>query len=452
MRSFLLIFFCSILWFGCKPNASETPIEDNSLDWVENATIYEVNLRQYSEDGDIDNFIPHLDRLSDLGVDVLWFMPIHPIGVVNRKALGDVFAQDIADTTERKKYLGSPYSVRDYRAVNPDFGTAEDFRNLVKACHEKGFKVLIDWVGNHTSFDHKWITDHPEWYTHKDGVITDPLNADGESIGWTDVADLNYENKELWKAMTADMKFWVDSCDIDGFRCDVAFEVPAEFWRFAVGELRKSKNVFMLAEAQDHNMELFDGTFDAYYAWSVHHFMNELTKGNITADSFIQEWMKMDTTFGEKAFPMNFITNHDENSWNGTIAERMGDNWQAAAVLSFALKGMPLIYSGQEVGLNHRLKFFEKDLINWDIDTIGSSQAFYKSLAALKGKPSLGISKPIVMAVENKLLTVQRGQINFVFNFTVDTLEQGFPTGQKNVTSYLWDKQKLAPGGYYIEY
>lgn len=425
---------------------TETPSE-----WIQNATIYEVNLRHYSTKGDINGFIPHLDRLQKLGVDVLWFMPIHPIGAIKRKAKGDVFTHDIIDSVERLKYLGSPYSISDYRAVNPDFGTVEDIRNLVELCHEKGFKVLLDWVGNHTAWDHAWVKTHPEWYTQLDGKITDPLTKDGKSMGWTDVADLNYKNTEMRKAMMADMKFWVDECDIDGFRCDVAFEVPADFWADAVTEIKKTKDVFMLAEAESHDMSLFDSTFDGYYSWTVHHFMNELAKGKITAQAFYNEWVRVDSIFGDKAFPMNFITNHDENSWNGTEFERMGSRWKSLAVLSFALKGVPLIYTGQEVGLNHRMKFFEKDSVDWQKDSADYFTEFYTKLNTLKAAPDMAVNAQTKVLVDGDLLIIKKHNHLFTFNFSDESAIVKPPKASISILQDHYSNNILGSWGYVVQ-
>ncbi|MBI1307585.1 MAG: alpha-amylase [Bacteroidetes bacterium] len=456
MPKILLLLFGGIFLISCQKvsdhKTAGNPVEYDSLKWVENATIYEVNLRHYSPEGNIQGFIPHLDRLKNLGIDILWIMPIHPIGMKNRKAKGDLFVEDIADSTERMKYQGSPYSVQNYRAVNPDFGTVDDFKLLVKECHKRGMKIMLDWVANHTAWDHAWITEHPEWYTHKDGKITDPLNEKGESIGWTDVADLNYDEPGLRKAMTDDMMFWVKECDIDGFRCDVAFEVPADFWDAAVNEIRKTKNVFMLAEAEGHNMKLYDSTFQMYYAWNIHHQMNELAKGKITPEIFINEWKKTDSLFEGKAFPMNFITNHDENSWNGTEFERMGNAWRAMAVLSYALKGMPLIYTGQEIGLDRRLPFFEKDTIDWNVPVGDSYTGFYRDLNRLKAMHFLRVNAPIELLATGNILVINRGKATFMINCSENPESMNLNTdGRQILDSYGWsDDKKFSAWGYLV--
>ncbi|CAM1368719.1 alpha-amylase family glycosyl hydrolase [Tenacibaculum xiamenense] len=329
---------------------------------LENAIIYEANIRQYSEKGTFEEFTKDIPELKKLGVKIIWLMPVFPISETNRKATGDKFAHEFPEE-ERKKYLGSYYAVSDFKKINPEFGTIDDFRKLVKTAHDNEMFVILDWVPNHTGWDHVWIQSNPDFYTknHK-GEITDPLNEDGSSMGWKDVADLNYENPELRKTMISDMLHWVENENIDGFRCDVAGSVPTSFWKEAIPQIRAKKDVFMLAEAWEP--ELFKETlFDMGYGWDRHHTMNHIAKG----EKPVKEW---DVTFEKDAdryeeddILMTFITNHDENSWNGTVQERMGEASELFTVLSYLTPGMPLIYSGQEYGLKHRLKFFEKDKI-----------------------------------------------------------------------------------------
>jgi glycosidase len=326
-------------------------------DWSKNANIYEVNIRQYTPEGTIKSFKEHLPRLKELGIDILWMMPIHPIGEKNRKGT-----------------MGSYYAVKDYKAVNPEFGTFEEFKAFVNEAHEMEFKVILDWVANHTAWDNQWIYDHPEWYTiDSTGNMVAPFD-------WTDVADLNYENKALWTAMIDALKFWVVEADVDGYRCDVASMVPTEFWNQARKELDQIKPVFMLAEAEE--VDHHDKAFDMSYAWEFHHIMNQVAKGEMNANDIETYFNEKAKRFPDYAYRMNFITNHDENSWNGTIAERMGDGADAFAVMSYTVPGMPLIYSGQETGLDKRLEFFEKDQIEWDLDS--PLHQFYTTLNSIK--------------------------------------------------------------------
>ncbi|MCD7973330.1 MAG: alpha amylase C-terminal domain-containing protein [Candidatus Azobacteroides sp.] len=360
----LSMISCLLLFSGCKDKPQQDSAgndsEQSSLpypEWVKNAVIYEVNVRQYSPEGTFKAFDQHLDRLKDLGVDILWFMPIHPIGEKNRKGT-----------------LGSYYAVKNYKEVNPEFGTAEDFRETVKKAHDMGFKVLIDWVANHTSPDNPWVTSHSEWY-QKDslGNIIVPYD-------WTDTAQLDYTNDSLREAMIDAMKYWIQEFDIDGFRCDMAGLVPVDFWEKAREELDAIKPVFMLAEDEEKN-ELADKAFDGNYGWEMHHIFADIYKGEKNATDIVSVIQKYDSIFPANSMKLNFITNHDENSWNGTIEEKFGAGEKAFALLSYTIPGMPLIYSGQEANVKKRIEFFEKDPISWE-DT--SLYSFYKELNRLK--------------------------------------------------------------------
>jgi glycosidase len=407
-----IIFFLIIL-SACNSSVKtnqEIDFNKSEMTWLNQATIYEVNLRQYTSDGTINSFKKKLPKLKELGIDILWFMPIQPIGIKNRKAVGDSFVEDFPNP-DYKKYWGSPYSISDYKQVNPRYGTLSEFKELTKLCHELDIKVVLDWVANHTAWDNPWIIDHPEWYTHdSSGKITDPIGEDGKSWGWTDVADLNYDNDKMRKAMTDAMSFWIKECDIDGFRCDVAMEVPVDFWNEASKQLNQIKPIFMLAESEAHKPRMFDSAFDAYYGWEMHHVFNKLYAGELSASEIIRVMNEKDSICGDHVFPMNFITNHDENSWNGTINERLGESWEAMAVLSYSLRGMPLIYSGQEVGLDHRLSFFEKDSIDWNKANGEDYFNFYKVLNKLKQEGAFSTSSPISCDIIGKdLFRIIRG-------------------------------------------
>ncbi|MDG2274433.1 MAG: alpha-amylase family glycosyl hydrolase, partial [Flavobacteriaceae bacterium] len=329
----------------------------------ETAVIYEANIRQYSKEGTFKAFTKDIPVLKELGVKVIWLMPINPISVIKRKATDGSFTSEIEDIEERKKYLGSYYSVSDYKAINPEFGNKDDFKALIDTAHDNGMYVIVDWVPNHTGWDHPWITAHPEWYTQNEqGEIIDPINPDtGKSWGWTDTADLNYDNLDMQQEMIKDLKYWVENFDIDGYRMDVAHKVPPVFFKEAIAELKKIKPIFMLAEAEQH--ELFRNGFDMQYAWEGHHVLNSIAKGDATVSDFDTYMEKQNEVLEASDFTMNFVTNHDENSWSGTVKERMGDASEILTTLVYAMPGMPLIYSGQEYDLNHRLKFFEKDSI-----------------------------------------------------------------------------------------
>jgi len=269
-------------------------------------------------------------------------MPVNPIGIKNRKGS-----------------LGSYYSVKDYRGINPEFGTLNDFRALVKRIHQLGMHVIIDWVANHTSWDNNMITEHPEWYTHDStGKIISPV-AD-----WKDAADLNYDKKELREYMTNSLIYWVKEADVDGFRCDVADMIPVSFWNEAVPKIKQVKHVFMLAEAEKPYMH--DTAFDMTYSWDIYQDMNAIAKGKKTPAT-LDSILKSDSSrYPAGAYRMHFTTNHDENSWNGTEYARLGDAAKTFAVLCYTIPGLPLIYSGQESALNRSLKFFDKDTIEWE--------------------------------------------------------------------------------------
>jgi 1,4-alpha-glucan branching enzyme len=353
------VILTSVLLFSCKMEQKQTvrPSAVVHPEWSRNAVIYEVNIRQYTVEGTFKAFEQHLPRLKDMGVDILWLMPVNPIGEKNRKGT-----------------LGSYYSIRDYMAVNPEYGTIDDFKALVAKAHEMGMKVIIDWVANHSSWDNKLITEHPEWYVKDStGNIVAPVPD------WTDVADLDYTQQGLRDYMTNALLFWVKETDIDGFRCDVAGMVPIDFWNKAVPELKKVKPVFMLAEWE--TPEMHDTAFDMTYSWEVYKLLKEIYKGTKTPDLLDTLLSKENSEFNPDAYRMNFTTNHDENSWNGTEYELFDVNAQTFTVLDYMLPGMPLIYSGQEAGLNKRLSFFEKDTIRWDDLKLA---AFYTMLNNMK--------------------------------------------------------------------
>ena len=325
-------------------------------DWAKNLSIYEVNIRQYTEAGTFKEFENHLPRLNEVGVGILWLMPINPIGEKNRKGS-----------------LGSYYSVKDYLAVNPEFGSMDDFKSLVNKAHAMGMYIIVDWVANHTAWDNVWAGTHPDFYTKDSaGNFVPPVQD------WGDVIDLNYDNKNLWKEMINALKYWVKECDIDGYRCDVAGMVPVEFWIEARKELEKIKPVFMLAEWDTPEIH---EAFDMSYDWNFHKIMNSIFKEEMTASDIIEHFTDDKKSFPADAIRMLFTSNHDENSWNGTEFERLGEAAETFAVLTCLLPGMPLVYSGQEAGFNKRLSFFDKDTIIWKEHPM---KDIYKKLFALR--------------------------------------------------------------------
>ena len=397
----LFFFFILVLATACKSDVSKTveskPAEKETTtfekprvpDWHKNATIYEVNLRHFTPEGTFKAFEAHLPRLKEMGVDILWFMPVHPISEKNRKG-----------------ELGSPYSVADYKDVNPDFGSMDDFKHMLKAIHDAGMYCIIDWVPNHTGWDNPWITEHPDWFSKdKDGSITDPINpGTGESWGWTDVADLNYENPEMRQAMIDAMAFWIKDVGIDGFRVDVAHGVPVDFWDQASDALYAIEPVFMLAEAEVPAIRN-NGAFVMDYGWEMHHLLNEIAKsqganrsknaslvqGNLVSNDENNAHKKtaldIDAMLAKKdqqysqGYQMQFTSNHDENSWSGTEFQRMGDGHKAFAVLTATFDGMPLLYTGMEAAMDKQLEFFKKDNIEWGDYKYAD---FYKTLFTLK--------------------------------------------------------------------
>lgn len=411
--------FAALLLFACKTNdTTEVTTTDSGqhTDWVYDATIYEVNVRQYTTEGTFSAFQQHLPRLKELGVDILWFMPIQTIGEV-----------------ERKGSLGSYYSIQNYTEVNSEFGTIEDFKTVVDKAHAAGMKVILDWVANHTSRDAVWL-EKKDWYvTNSDGKIVAPYD-------WSDVAKLNYDNEDMRRAMLESMLWWVRETGIDGFRCDVANEVPTDFWITATDSLKRLKpDIFMLAEAEEP--ELNQQAFDAYYAWGFHHKMNMVAKGEGNVDSLRASLNKMITRFDDRAIPMYFTSNHDENSWNGTEFERMGDAVPTFAALTYVLPGMPLIYNGQEVGFNRRLEFFEKDNIDWpSAESVHWLTDLYEHLNALKeSNPALfaqekgGEMVEIANNMPQKVWSFKRvkgeNEVHCVFNFSDEEVWVEFEDG-----------------------
>ena len=361
MKKIIFLSAILLIFSSCRKNNNSEKIKTN----VKNAVIYEVNIRQYSEQGTFEEFTKDIPMLKELGVKIIWAMPIFPISKTKRKATGGDFAYLIEDKEKRDKMLGSYYAVSDYGKINSEFGTIDDFRNLVDTAHENGMYVILDWVPNHTGWDHEWITTNPEYYTqNENGEIIDPINPDsGESWGWADVADLNYDNKNMRSEMIDEMLYWIKDENIDGFRCDVASAVPLDFWEEAISKIRDEKDVFMLAEAEEPELVKGKRLFDMVYAWERHHIFNKMANEENAIEIWDKIMEKESERFESDDILMSFVTNHDENSWNGTIRERMGDAAELLTALSYISPGMPLIYSGQEYDLDHRLLFFEKDEI-----------------------------------------------------------------------------------------
>jgi glycosidase len=365
MRLFaLLLALCCALPPAGATSADELPPAQRHLDWTRNATLYEVNVRQYSKAGTLAAVTADLPRLKQMGVDIVWLMPLHPIGKIKRKGS-----------------LGSYYATADYKAVNPEFGTLDDLKALVRQAHGMGMHVILDWVANHTAWDNPWVTQHQDWYKKNDkGELFPVTFTNGpEPEYWTDVVGLDYGNHALWDGMIDAMAFWVREADIDGFRCDAAGLVPTAFWNKARSELERIKPMFMLAEWS--LPELHAQAFDMTYGWDLSEIMQKIGKGRADARD-LRAWVaQAPKDFPPHAYRMRFTSNHDFNSWQGTDKEMYGPAYQAMAMLSFTLPGMPLIYSGQEAQLEKRLEFFEKDAINWRNYPL---QEFYRRLIQYK--------------------------------------------------------------------
>jgi len=353
------IFFNGIMAFLLSLSGSGFA-QSSPPAWSLQSNIYEVNLRQYSQSGSFADFEKHLPRLRKMGVEILWFMPITPIGKLGRKM------------TEND--LGSYYAVKDYKAVNPEFGTMAGWKALVKKAHALGFKVIIDWVANHTANDNHWLTAHPDFY------VRDSAGNAVSPFDWTDVRKLNFAHRELRDSMIDAMQFWLGT-GIDGFRCDVAEEVPNDFWKDCIIKLRKFRPLFMLAEGE--KPALHEAGFDATYNWSIMRPMSDLYNGKLSVIQFDSILNKNMSEFPRNACRLFFTTNHDENSWNGTEFEKYGDAYKTFAVFSQTFfQSVPLVYSGQELPNRKRLKFFVKDTIGWN----GRYEmaAFYQTLLKLR--------------------------------------------------------------------
>ena len=322
-------------------SGSDAILKKSNPTWLDDCVLYEVNIRQFTEEGTFKAFEAHLDRLADMGVNTLWLMPIHPIS-----------------ETEKKGTLGSYYAVSDYKGVNPEFGTIEDFRHLVKTAHEKGFKVMLDWVANHTGWDNAWVKDHDDWFVHnKKGEITSPYD-------WTDTAELDYNNYQMRAEMISCMQYWIEEEGVDGFRCDHVEGVPAPFWNAAVYKLKSiNKDILMLAESSA-TPNLTSYAFDLCYNDSLYS-QAVMLKGGI-GTSGVKAGLERGGNYSDGSYPMNYMDNHDKNSYEGSVVFRFKDAYPALLAMSFIAPGVPLIYTSDEQGYDHEIEFFEKDAVKWD--------------------------------------------------------------------------------------
>lgn len=346
-------------------------------DWINNTNVYEVNIRQYTEEGTFNAFAKALPRLKEMGVATLWLMPITPIAQQHKKGT-----------------MGSPYACSDYTSINPEFGTLDDFKALVQLAHSMGFKLIVDWVANHTGWDHVWTVTHPEYFKKDE-------QGQGFKIasGMDDIIELDYQHPPLRQAMIEAMQYWVTECDIDGFRCDLAFWVTLDFWIEARTELEKFKTLFWLAESDPIEHPAYFKAFDACYAWTWMHKTEEFYKRNQDVHLLKHVLYQYDNIVGPNDTLLWFTSNHDENTWNGTEYEKYGDAAKALAVLSFTRAGIPLIYSGQELPSHKRLQFFDKDTIDWKAPFM--MEEFYNTLLKLrKYNPALRAGDAAVTTID----------------------------------------------------
>jgi glycosidase len=415
-------------------------------EWSKNAAIYQLNTRQFTQEGTFKAAQSELPRLKDLGVDIIWLMPIHAIGEKNRKGT-----------------LGSPYAVKDYYSVNPEFGTLQDLKNFVNEAHNQGMYVILDWVANHTAWDNVLVEQHPDWYDkdYKGDFRPTPW------WDWSDIIDLDFNKPEVRKYMTEALTYWVKEADIDGYRCDVAGFVPLEFWNNTRKKLDAIKPVFMLAEWETR--DLHAEAFDMTYAWSWNETMHKICIGEKDVNGLYVYYSWNEGAFPKNSMRMTFVSNHDMNSWEGTMYEQFGDGLEAAIVLSVVGEGMPLMYNGQEAGNTKRLEFFEKDPIQWKEDPIGD---LYKDLFALmKKNTALWHAKwgatmvKVPNNFENEVLSFvrqnEKDKVFAIFNFsnTAKSIEFNETLHLGNYSDFTTEEQvtfaenstlELAPWGYKV--
>ena len=392
MKRFALLLLAALTLASCGSNPFKKKAESSKHPaFAYDATIYELNTRQLTPEGTFAAAEAELPKLKEMGVDIIWMMPLQPIGKLTRKGT-----------------LGSYYSIIDYCAFNPEFGTREDFEHFLAKAHELGMKVILDWVANHTAPDSEWTNNEGWHYRDADGNLM-------VQYDWTDISKLNYENEDMRAAMKEAMHFWMDEIGIDGFRCDVAGEVPTDFWNDAMSELRQTHpNMFTLAEDEDKAPELCESAFDMYYGWTLHHLMNGVAQGTNSVQDLWDYFAKADETVEDYAIRMNFISNHDENSWSGDEYERMGDAVEMMTVFTYLIPGMPLIYTGQEYGNHHRLEFFEKDCIDRDEEC--EMRELYTELNSLRAEnpalfsPEKGAKMLRLPADNDKIFAMVREQ------------------------------------------
>ena len=430
LKSILLL---SLLILSCqnqseiarKPQVKtieETPFLPINEEIISKAVLYEANIRQYSVEGSFNAFAEDLPKLKKMGVKIIWLMPINPIS-----------------TTKSKGPLGSYYAVSNYTKVNPEFGTLKDFKSLVNKAHQLGMYVILDWVPGHTGWDHVWIKENSDYYLkNRKGEIIDPIDfRTGKSFGWTDVADLNYKNMQMREALRKAMVYWVEETNIDGYRIDQAYAVPQEFYNKTFAILKRIKPLFLLAETDIYHPGGLDlvKKFDASYDWPGHHLSKKVAQGQKNALNYSRHIERTIKRYGPENIVVNFVSNHDENSWNGTIEESYGKAAYAFMALNYTIPGMPLVYSGQEYDLNKRLHFFEKDSFP---KVSGKTMEFLQQLGALKNNHkaltsglSGGSFKRLLNSKNDQILAFERERdgdtIVFIANLSKDYAQFTLP-------------------------
>lgn len=418
------------------------------IDWKHSTNIYEVNLRQYTREGDFKSFARELPRLRDMGVQVLWFMPITPIAAKNRKGS-----------------MGSPYACSDYVSVNPEFGTLGDFRELVALAQSYGFKVIIDWVANHTGWDHVWTVKHPEFY--KRNAITGDFQV---ASGMDDIIELDYDNPTMREAMIEAMLFWVRECNIDGFRCDLAAWVRADFWQQARPILDSFKPLFWLGEFDELDNPEHGLVFDVSYSWNWMHATRNYHDGKASLPD-LEHLLQRYSAMGDGSMRAWFTSNHDENSWNGTEYDKYSVMAIPFAVFSATWNGVPLLYSGQEMPNHKRLAFFEKDAIEWSGEY--ALHNFYRTLLnlhathpALRGGDASVSTWRINTSHDHAIFAFLRkrgdSEALVILNFSPQAISSFFLEDERvkgvfrnafSLSEYDFDSRNpwhIEPGGYFV--
>ena len=410
------ILFATLACLAAARPATPFQVASDSS-WVRHCAIYEVFVRDFSGSGDFKGVIRGLDRIQATGADVIWLMPIHPVGVLNHKGP-----------------LGSSYAVRDYRAINPAYGTVADFRALVRAVHSRGMKLILDWVPNHTAWDNGWIREHSNFYVRNGrGDISVPRDPDGKLTDWTDVAQLDYENPDLRRTMVATMRWWLEEYSIDGFRVDAAGFVPDAFWREAVPTLRAAarRPILLLAEWGDLKMHGFG--FDLTYAWDSYSRLKAVWRG-APAAQFATDELRDVQSMPLGGMRMRFTTNHDETAWDKPPISLFGGaaGARAAYVAMTLLPGRPLLYNGQEVESPQHLGLFVRDSIAWGQPDTAASRAFYRHVLRIARTDSAFLSgalRPIDTDAGPDVIAYGRGAAIVVVNtrnHAVSVVVKGF--------------------------